>query len=199
MARGGRRWPSGGAWPRFAGGAIIGRRTGAVSRGVVRNGIRRMLHGGPVTLAIGGLTAAQGMGCLLLGSWRTKFRPAAGAEPLHERLSLARVERRAAVGGAAPGGPARIKLRPGGQTLLYSQNDNVHPDGDWASVSPGLVERVASSLQRTAQALAAARAAGVTVIHVHNAWRDGHPDINRHAPWQADAKEAGRSTEGTWG
>jgi gluconolactonase len=83
--------------------------------------------------------------------------------------------------------------------LLDLQNYNVHPDGYWASVSPGLVERVAPSLQRTAQALAAARAAGVTVIHVHNAWRDGHPDINRHAPWQADAKEAGRSTEGTWG
>jgi len=37
------------------------------------------------------------------------------------------------------------------------------------------------------------------VIHVQNAWRPGHPDINRHAPWQRDAKAAGRSTEGRWG
>jgi biuret amidohydrolase len=83
--------------------------------------------------------------------------------------------------------------------LLDLQNYGVHPNGYWASVSPELVERVAPSLGRTAEALAAARAAEIAVIHVHNAWRDGHPDINRHAPWQADAKAAGRSTEGTWG
>lgn len=83
--------------------------------------------------------------------------------------------------------------------LLDLQNYNVHPDGYWALVSPGLVERVAPSLGRTVEALAAARAAGIAVIHVHNAWRDGHPDINRDTPWQADAKAAGRSTEGTWG
>jgi gluconolactonase len=83
--------------------------------------------------------------------------------------------------------------------LLDLQNYNVHPDGYWASVSPGLVERVAPSLGRTVEVLAAARAAGIAVIHVHNAWRDGHPDINPHTPWQADAKAAGRSTEGTWG
>lgn len=48
-------------------------------------------------------------------------------------------------------------------------------------------------------ALAAARASGVCVVHVQNAWREGHPDINARAPWQADAKAAGRSTEGSWG
>jgi nicotinamidase-related amidase len=83
--------------------------------------------------------------------------------------------------------------------LLDLQNYNVHPDGYWASVSPGLVERVGPSLERTVETLAVARAAGMAVIHVHNAWRDGHPDVNRHTPWQADAKAAGRSTEGTWG
>ncbi len=36
------------------------------------------------------------------------------------------------------------------------------------------------------------------VIHVQNAWRQGHPDVNPHAPWQADAKAAERSIEGTW-
>ena len=83
--------------------------------------------------------------------------------------------------------------------LLDLQNYNVHPDGYWASVSPELVERVAPSLERTGEVLAASRAAGIAVIHVHNAWRDGHPDINPNTPWQADAKAAGRSTEGTWG
>jgi ureidoacrylate peracid hydrolase len=83
--------------------------------------------------------------------------------------------------------------------VLDLQNYNVHPDGYWASVSPGLVERVEPSLRRTVETLAVARAAGIAVIHVHNAWRDGHPDINRYAPWQAEAKSAGRSTEGTWG
>jgi nicotinamidase-related amidase len=83
--------------------------------------------------------------------------------------------------------------------LLDLQNYNVHPDGYWASVSPGLVERVAPSLERTVEALAAARAAAMAVIHVHNAWREGHPDINPHTPWQADARAVGRSTEGTWG
>lgn len=52
-------------------------------------------------------------------------------------------------------------------------------------------------MARTAEVLAAARRAGITVVHVQNAWREGHPDVNPHTPWQADAKAAGRS--GTWG
>jgi len=83
--------------------------------------------------------------------------------------------------------------------LLDYQNYNVHPDGYWASVTPGLIERVAPALRHTAAALAAAREAGICVVHVQNAWREGHPDVSPHAPWQADAKAAGRSTEGSWG
>lgn len=83
--------------------------------------------------------------------------------------------------------------------LLDYQNYNVHPDGYWASVTPGLVERVAPALMRTAEALAAARASGICVVHVQNAWRQDHRDVNLHAPWQADAKAAGRSIEGSWG
>jgi nicotinamidase-related amidase len=83
--------------------------------------------------------------------------------------------------------------------LLDLQNYNVHPDGYWASVTPGLVERVAPFLDRTVEALAAARASRIAVVHVQNAWRDGHPDINPHTPWQVEAKTVGRSTEGTWG
>lgn len=83
--------------------------------------------------------------------------------------------------------------------LLDYQNYNVHPDGYWAKAMPGSAERAVPALERTERALAAARAAGLTVIHVQNAWREGHPDINPYTPWQADAKAAGRSTEGTWG
>lgn len=83
--------------------------------------------------------------------------------------------------------------------LLDYQNYNVHPDGYWARAVPGSAERAAPAVARTADALAAARRAGITVIHVQNAWRSGHPDINPHTPWQADAKAATRSTEGTWG
>lgn len=64
---------------------------------------------------------------------------------------------------------------------------------------PEGVERTAPSLARTVEALDAARAAQVAIVHVGNAWRDGHPDVNRHAPWMRDAKAAGRSVQDTWG
>lgn len=83
--------------------------------------------------------------------------------------------------------------------LLDYQNYNVHPDGYWAKAMPGSAERAAPAVERTTRALAAARAAGLTIIHVANAWREGHPDINPYTPWQADARSAGRSTEGSWG
>jgi biuret amidohydrolase len=94
----------------------------------------------------------------------------------------------------APIDPARTAL-----LLLDYQNYNFHPDGYWAKAVPGWAERVAPAMARTAEALAHARDVGIAVIHVHNAWRAGHPDVNTHSPWQADAKMAGRSIEGTWG
>ena len=96
---------------------------------------------------------------------------------------------------------SRLEIDTGRTALLLLdlQNYSVHPDGYWASVTPGLVERVAPSLEKTVEVLAAARAARIAVVHVQNAWRDGHPDINPHTPWQVEAKTAGRSTEGTWG
>ena len=90
--------------------------------------------------------------------------------------------------------PSRTAL-----VLLDYQNYNVHPDGYWAKAAPGSAERAAPAVARTVEVLAAARRAGIQVIHVQNAWREGHPDVNPHTPWQADAKAAGRSTEGTWG
>jgi nicotinamidase-related amidase len=98
----------------------------------------------------------------------------------------------------SPGDSLTLDLGRSALLLLDYQNYNVHPDGYWASVTPGLIERVAPALERTGEALAAARSAGLRVVHVQNAWRAGHPDINPHTPWQADAKLAGRSVEGTW-
>ncbi|MEO7230298.1 MAG: isochorismatase family cysteine hydrolase [Candidatus Limnocylindrales bacterium] len=92
-----------------------------------------------------------------------------------------------------------LDVRRSALVLLDYQNYGVHPDGYWSKASPGSAERAAPAVERTTRALAAARAAGLTVIHVANAWREGHPDINPHTPWQADGKAAGRSTEGTWG
>jgi nicotinamidase-related amidase len=83
--------------------------------------------------------------------------------------------------------------------LLDYQNYNVHPDGYWAKAAPGSAERAAPAVARAVEVLAATRRAGINVIHVQNAWREGHPDVNPYTPWQADAKAAGRSTEGTWG
>jgi len=97
--------------------------------------------------------------------------------------------------------PARLDIEPHrtALVLLDLQNYNVHPDGYWMSKMPEGVERMRASIARTVDVLEAARAAGIAVIHVANQWRDGHPDINPYTPWMAQAKEAGRSTEGTWG
>lgn len=83
--------------------------------------------------------------------------------------------------------------------ILDLQNYGVHPEGYWMSRMPEGVERVAPSIARTVDALVAARAARIAIVHVGNAWRDGHPDINPHAPWMREAKAAGRSVEDTWG
>jgi nicotinamidase-related amidase len=97
--------------------------------------------------------------------------------------------------------PVTLKIDPArtALVLLDYQNYNVHPDGYWSQVDPGTAERAEPAVARTAEVLAAARQSDITVFHVQNAWRDGHPDVNPHTPWQADAKAAGRSTEGTWG
>ncbi len=83
--------------------------------------------------------------------------------------------------------------------ILDLQNYGVHPEGYWMSRIPEGVDRIAPSLARTVDALEAARAARIAIVHVGNAWRDGHPDINPHAPWMREAKAAERSVEDTWG
>jgi len=90
--------------------------------------------------------------------------------------------------------PDRLAL-----VLLDLQNYGVHPDGYWMSRMPEGVDRIALSIARTVDALEAARAAEIAIVHVGNAWREGHPDVNPHAPWMREAKEAGRSVDDTWG
>ncbi len=82
--------------------------------------------------------------------------------------------------------------------LLDLQNYNVHPDGYWNQAMPGSAEAAQPMIEGTVRALQAARRAGIAVIHVANSWREGHPDVNVHAPWMAEAKAANRSIEGTW-
>src|SRR5437879_4866167 len=82
--------------------------------------------------------------------------------------------------------------------VLDLQNYNVHPDGYWNRAAPGSAERAESMIEGTVSALRAARAAGLTVIHVANSWREGHPDVNQHAPWMSAAKHANRSIDGSW-
>jgi nicotinamidase-related amidase len=90
--------------------------------------------------------------------------------------------------------PARTAL-----VLLDLQNYNVHPDGYWNKTTPGAAKIAEPMIEGTVRALEVARAAGIPVIHVANSWREGHPDVNLHAPWMRDAKEANRTIDGTWG
>jgi nicotinamidase-related amidase len=95
----------------------------------------------------------------------------------------------------------RLDLQPDRTALLLLdlQNYGVHPEGYWMKEMPEGVERIAPSLARTVDALEAARAAQIAIVHVGNAWREGHPDVNPYATWMREAKAAGRSVEDTWG
>ncbi len=84
--------------------------------------------------------------------------------------------------------------------VMDFQNYNVDPQGYWALHSPpGWPARASAAIANAARAVNAARLAALPVIHIGNAWREGHPEANLRAPWQAAAREAQRSVEGTWG
>ncbi len=100
----------------------------------------------------------------------------------HQRVSLLEID------------PAHTAL-----VLLDLLNYNVHPDGYWNQATPGAAKLAEPMIEGTVRALDVARREGITVIHVANSWRDGHPDVNLHAPWMRDAKEANRSLDGSWG
>ena len=83
--------------------------------------------------------------------------------------------------------------------LLDLQNYNVHPDGYWASVTPGFGGASRSLLGKDGRGTRRGKSRRIAVVHVQNTWREGHPDINPHTPWQVEARSVARSTEGTWG
>jgi nicotinamidase-related amidase len=82
--------------------------------------------------------------------------------------------------------------------LLDFENYSVHPDGYWAQQDPTAAVRGGRAMANARRALAAAREAGMTVVHVGHQWRDGYPELNVRSPWEASALAAGRSIEGTW-
>lgn len=77
--------------------------------------------------------------------------------------------------------------------LMDFQNFGVHPDGYWAHRDPGWISRIEGSgvVHKVARALAAARAAGLPVIHVTSQWREGHPDLNAWIPVFASRRGTG--------
>ena len=81
--------------------------------------------------------------------------------------------------------------------LLDFQNYGLHADGYWAK--QGLPDFPASAypaVANAAQALAAARHAGLLVVHGAAAWRPGSPEMNMSIP--AFARGPDRAVEGTW-
>lgn len=80
-------------------------------------------------------------------------------------------------------------------------NYGLHPDGYWAKRDPGLLERITASrlVENVARAAAAARKAGMLVLHVRNEWRAGHPDLPVHIPVFAPRVGSDVGVEGTWG
>lgn len=77
------------------------------------------------------------------------------------------------------------------------QNYGLHPDGYWAR--QGLPEFPAGAypaVANLARLLAAARAAGLLIVHVRAAWRPGSPEMNMAVP--VFARGPNRAVEGTW-
>jgi nicotinamidase-related amidase len=82
--------------------------------------------------------------------------------------------------------------------LLDFQNYGIHPDGYWAKHGePDWPAVARPAMENAARVLAAARQAGLLVVHVGVAWREGNPEANLSAPLFSRAPS--RSVEGTWG
>lgn len=83
--------------------------------------------------------------------------------------------------------------------LAHLQNEIVKPGGViGARGNAAAVERNAT-LTNAAQLLAAARAAGATVVHVGNAYDEAGTGVNRSVPQFAGAVKAGLLRQGYWG
>lgn len=60
--------------------------------------------------------------------------------------------------------------------LIDLQNGFVHPEGWTARMFGGLADSLAATVEPAARALAAAREAGIPVIHTQHAWEPGYAD-----------------------
>ncbi len=90
--------------------------------------------------------------------------------------------------------PARAAL-----LVMDFQNYGLDPKGYWPQRMPELGGRFTGAVKNTERALAAARRKRMTIVFVGQAWRDGHPDANVDAPWQAEAKAGGPHRAGDVG
>ncbi len=83
--------------------------------------------------------------------------------------------------------------------VMDFQNDIVDPKGMFGA--QGLADKVAqaNAIPNTAKALAAARKAGMMVVHVAVAYRPGHPEVVEGAALFQSMKDGNALVEGTWG
>ena len=83
--------------------------------------------------------------------------------------------------------------------VMDFQNDIIHPDGAFGG--QGAAEQVedANAVPNTAKALAAARKAGMTIVHIGVAFRPGHPEISDVSPLFQGIKQGNALINGTWG
>ena len=83
--------------------------------------------------------------------------------------------------------------------VMDFMNDMVHPDGKFAEQGwPAEIEEK-HTIENTGRALAAARDAGLRVIHVRVTWRPDFRDANLNAPLFVGAADAEALVEDTWG
>lgn len=83
--------------------------------------------------------------------------------------------------------------------VMDFQNDIVDAKG--ALGSHGLADQVTktNAIPNTAKALAAARKAGMLVVHVAVAYRPGHPEVAAGTPLFQSIKDGDALVEGSWG
>ena len=82
--------------------------------------------------------------------------------------------------------------------MLDLINDIVHPDGTYAEVCLAQVTR-RGVIERTATAIARARAAGIPVVYVVVGFSPGYPDWPAGSPVFAESRHKNGLVLGTWG
>src|SRR5947208_3348846 len=83
--------------------------------------------------------------------------------------------------------------------VMHFENDIADPKGKFAAMGVAAHLEQTRAIEHAAQALGAARAKGLPVIHVRVAWRPGHPELNGEVPFWAGVIQGNALVEGTWG